>query len=319
MKTILFDTDLGGDCDDVLALDLLTAAHCAGECELIGVTYSADVKAAPDCIRAILKQHSMEQTPLGRRYVPDNRQKSPDIYASAVAAAFPDPEAPRWEELPEASRLLRRLLTEREHVTLVVTGFLSNVAALLRTGPDDLSPLTGEELVARRVDEIAVMGCNFSHQSGDNPFTANKTDTGDLRVTPEYNIVNDIPAARYVFEHCPVPLTVCPFEVGYGMITGKPMVEAGGGRTPDSLSYITFGAAQGRDSWDPATALYGVYGCGKWFYRSAPGRVTITERGESHFDTLNGGTHRILTCATPREKIAEEIDRQVSRLFDTEV
>ena len=71
MKKIIFDTDLGGDCDDVMALDLLISADRAGECELLGVTYSADVKASPACIYAILNYHGRAGIPIGRRTLPD--------------------------------------------------------------------------------------------------------------------------------------------------------------------------------------------------------------------------------------------------------
>src|SRR5437016_13785496 len=45
---IIFDTDIGNDVDDVLALSVLHALHTRGECELLAVTITrADELAGP--------------------------------------------------------------------------------------------------------------------------------------------------------------------------------------------------------------------------------------------------------------------------------
>lgn len=311
MKDIIFDTDLGGDCDDVMALDLLIQAHKSGACRLIGVTYSADAEAAPACIRAILIQHGMEGLPIGRAPIPDVCVTKSDTYASAVARAFPNGE----KDTQQAVGLLRRLLSEHDRVTLVVTGFLTNIAALLESVADEASPLSGADLVRERVAEIALMGCNFSHINRINPEPGNVCADGRIRPAPEWNIVCDIPAAQLVFARSPVRVTVCPFEVGRGMLTGGPMCRAGGGKTPDSMSYAVHGSANGRDSWDPATALYAVYGDRPWFVCSEPGRVSVNKDGISDF-TPGKGNHVVLRCSIPQERIAEDIDRLVMKLFE---
>ena len=54
--------------------------------------------------------------------------------------------------LPEAHRLYRELLAQQPDrtVTIVSVGFSTNLARLLETPPDDFSPLTGKELVAKK-------------------------------------------------------------------------------------------------------------------------------------------------------------------------
>lgn len=318
MKKIIFDTDLGGDCDDVMALDLLISADRAGECELLGVTYSADVKAAPACIYAILNYHGKAGIPIGRRTLPDGYTGGADVYASAVANAFPDENAPAYETGEDAVKVLRSLLAANEHVTLCATGFLSNVAALLNSEPDGISPLSGAELVKASVDEIVIMAANFSHQTGINPMPSQIGEDGQLSPAGEYNVICDLPAAAVVFEKCPVRLVFSPFEVGYRMYSGKAMVEAGQGKTPDSLAYITHGSQNGRDSWDPATALYAVCGAKPWFYLTAPGKVSLIEDGATHFDPAHGGNHFLLECAMPQAEIAAELDRLALRLYDVQ-
>lgn len=315
MKKIIFDTDIGGDCDDVVALDLLLSAERTGDCELLGVTYSSDNEYAPAMIYAILKQHGRHKLPIGKAYFPTGTKKHADNYSKPVADAFPDENAPTYENTPSAVSVLRRLIVENGHVTLVVTGFLTNIAALIKSEPDDISPLSGAELMREYVDEIALMACNFSHMNGINPMP--QALVGDnLNPVPEYNIVCDLEAAKYTFENCPSTIVCSPFELGFKMISGKPLCEYGAGKLPDSLALKAFGAVDGRDSWDPATALYGVYGTQSNFYRSAAGKITIDDGGISHFDTLHGGKHYILECRAPQNEIGAQIDKIVMQLFD---
>lgn len=306
MKKIIFDTDLGGDCDDVMALDLLLACEKAGECELVGVTYSADAKNAVPCIHSILRRHGRGGIPIGRAPVDDSKPVRSDVYATRVAEAFASPGTVSYDEAADAVALLRGLLAANESVTLCVTGFLTNIAALLLSQPDEISPLDGMTLVSEKVSEIAVMGCRFSHQNG---IYADHGTTAD----PEWNIVCDIGAAQKVFGMCPVPLVICPFEVGYHMITGAGMVKRGGENDPDSLSYIVHGSINGRDSWDPATALYAVRGSFPYFTKT-PGNCMIKDDGTSYFTECGDGRHICLECALPQTHIACEIDRIVSLL-----
>lgn len=296
MKKIIFDTDLGGDCDDVMALDLLLACEKMGECSLIGVTYSADAKNSVPCIHAILKQHGRGDVPIGRAPIADGTTALSDNYATQVAQAFAASDSVKYEDAEDAVLLLRKLLASNKQATLCVTGFLTNIAALLLSPPDDISPLSGAQLVAGKVPELVIMGCSFQ-----NAF-------------PEWNIKCDIPAAQTVMSLCPVPVVICPFEVGLNMITGAAMASRGGRNAPDSLSYIVHGSINGRDSWDPATALYAVRGSDRYFEISGTGKCKIDDDGISCFSECGEGLHRFLQCALPQTEIAAEIDRIVTVL-----
>ncbi len=316
IKNIIFDTDLGGDCDDVMALDLLLSAEKQGECRLLGVTYSADAYAAIPCIYALLRHYGRESVPIGRAPVEEGRVTASDNYASKVAAAFDHDGAPEYNTTPDAAALLRRLLAgAHDRVTLVVTGFLTNIAALLKSGPDEYSPLSGRELVREKVEEIAMMACNFSHINCIAPEKDNICDDGSITPVAEWNILCDIKAAQETFELVTAPVVLLPYEAGIDMITGAPMVKHGGMTAPDSMSYIVHGSSEGRHSWDPATALYGVYGARPWFYKSVPGNVSISDKGVSDFTVDPTGFCRVLECAQPKERIAGAIDSMVERLF----
>lgn len=299
MKKIIFDTDLGGDCDDVMALDLLLACEKTGECRLTGVTYSADARRAVECIHSILLRYGRGGVPVGRAPIEEGIKPVSDNYATQVAEAFPG--GMKYGEADDAVRLLRKLLVSGEPSVLCVTGFLTNIAALLVSPPDDISPLGGAELAAKQLAELVIMGCSFAPDGGAGAFA-------------EWNIQCDIAAARQVMRLCPAPVVICPFEVGLDMITGAAMTAKGGRGSPDSLSYIVHGSADGRHSWDPATALYAVRGAGRCFTVSDPGICIIAEDGISSFTRSPAGLHRYLECAAPKAEIAAEIDRTVAVL-----
>lgn len=308
MRKYIFDTDLGGDCDDVMALDLLMAADKAGEGKLLGVTYSYIAPLAPGCIRALLRWQGLG-LPVGACPAQEGFE---DFYSRAVCEAFPKEAEGDTEE---AVALLRRLIAGEDRVTLVVTGSLTNMAALLKSAPDEYSPLDGMALVKERVEEFAVMAANFSHQSGMDPLPEAVQPDGSLLPMPEGNVNLDLKATVDFFALCPVKVAVSPFELGYRMITGAPMCRTGAGKTPDSLSYLTHGSVNGQHSWDPATAYYALYGASPWMYKTMPGTVIIDEKGFSHF-RVGEGNHVLLYPASSKEAFAAEMDRRVMRLYD---
>lgn len=316
-KKIIFDTDLGTDFDDVVALDLLLSAVKAGECELLGITYSYFSRAACGCIYEILREYGYENIPLGRMPIPEGKQEIKGCYAYPVVEKFGKADTPGYADVTDAVVLLRKLLSENENVTLVVVGTMTNIASLIESAPDDISPLNGKELMERSVKEIAVMGCSFRHQDGRNPQPEGISEDGTLQPVCEWNIRCDIPAARKMFAECPVPITCSPFELGFGLYSGQPIYDAGKGETPDSYGMEVYGCNKhGRDSWDPATAFYALYGALPYFYKTIRGKITIDEHGFSYFDASKGGSHCLIERAVSREEIGKAIDEKIKRLVD---
>lgn len=307
MKNIIFDTDIGGDCDDVAALDLLISAHLAGECRLLAVTYSHICTSAPALIRSILSQYGLGDIPIGTR---KGKTDFHDCYSGAVLDRFPASDAGVTDAVP----LLRRILAENDEVTVVATGSFYNIAMLLKSEPDAYSPLSGTDLVKEKVSEFAVMGGNFSHQSGYSPRPENVASDGTIVQCREYNIVLDPAETKYFFDNCPVPVTVSPFELGYNMLTFAPMVKRFGSARPDTLAYLVFGAEDGRSSWDPVTAYYAVYGTDGLLYKTANGKVK-TDGGYTDFIPNRADSHAILYPSSDKASVGAAIDKKIARLM----
>ncbi len=297
-EKIIFDTDLGCDCDDVVALCLLAAAHKRGEAELIGVTMSLPYDAAADCTLAILGEYGLSDIPVFPMGDTPEWYRSHDIYATAVKEKFGEYINPRSRIEENPVHALRRMLVQSEEkVTLVAIGPLFNIGRLLDSEADDSSTLDGVSLVRDKVEMIAIMGAYFEMESH------------EKATTPEWNILSDVNAARTVAEKSPVKVVFLPFEAGLDMISGAKNVAKYGESRPSSYSLIRHGSSDGRHSWDPATALYAVYGKCGCFIESKPGRVVFDEAGVSTFVEDENGLHRVLTLAKTKAEIADEIDR----------
>lgn len=322
MKSIIFDTDIGGDSDDITALDLLISAHKNNECCLLGVTYSARDKYGPGCIRSILRQHGVPGIPVGSRpYIEDCCYG----YAKAVAECYPDTALSDTEN---AVKLMRKLLAENSDVIIVATGSIYNISMLLKSEPDEYSPLDGMSLVREKVPEFAVMAGNFTHQNCNSPVQNAITEDGTILPVPECNVNLDPAESVYFFENCPVPCVLIPWEVGVNVMTAKPVIELGGRDNPDSLGYLTVNHINGSHGWDPITAYYAVYGARPNLYLTSPGNVKCNENPKAGItlgipgwhtvtDFVTGeGNFRIAFNSIPKNELADVIDKLIMRLFD---
>lgn len=205
---VIFDTDIGGDIDDALALALIHRFADQGYCELLGITLTnANPNVAP-FVAAENALYGRPEIPIG---VPERAGRNTDNYPSATLAKkdadgqalYPVPEGGKTED---AVALLRRLLAQADDnsVVMIQVGFSTNLAALLDSPPDDVSPLSGKELAAKKVRLTSVMGGAFALDP-----TAEK-----YRDHIEWNIKNDVPAAQKLAEEWPSQIVFSGYEVG---------------------------------------------------------------------------------------------------------
>ena len=286
----MLDTDLGSDCDDMMALAYLVYASHQKGVRLCAVTHSNGCPEGPDALRVFFEYLDEPVPPIGKAV----KEMEPyDHYCKEIVARF-DASGEK-QNYPDAVTVLRRALVENEQVTLCAVGAMTNIAALLESGPDEISPLDGTSLVCQRCREIVLMAGIF--------------DPAVERV--EWNIHLDIPAARTVAERSPVPVVWLPSETGADIITGGPVIETFGESTPLSLSFCRFPGVLkrgGRPSWDPATVLYAVEGCGDFFEESAMGTVTVAADGKTVYTRDGMGNHRILHLKADCGRVAAYID-----------
>jgi hypothetical protein len=285
---IILDTDVGNDVDDVLALAVLHALQTRGAAELLAVTITKPDELAGPFIDAMNTFYGRPGIPIGFTHaaLPD----TPSRFLSLAEARdrgelrFPH-HLRRSSDAPEATRLLRQILSRQpDHsVVLVQIGYFSNFAALLGTLADEDSPLTGLELVREKVKFLSVMAGVFN------------TPGRDL----EFNVMQDLPAARKLAEQWPTPIVWSGKEIGlavrypaksivsdFGYVAHHPAAEA---------YYLYDPPPHERPAWDLTSALYAVHPDRDYFGLSPPGQVTVEADGFTRFTPGLDGRDRYLT------------------------
>ena len=289
MKKIIFDTDLGGDCDDVGALAVLLNLAKAGKAEVLCVTYCIGNPWGAYLTRDMLDARGFANVPLGVLKEPEFMgEPFYERYSRAYCEAFDVAKT----ESEDAVRVLRRTLAENggvRDITLIAVGPLRNIANLLASGPDDISSLSGKELVAQNVCLFATMLGRF-----------------DIADYTEWNVKMDIPSARATVAQMPAPTLFCPFECGSHVLTG-----ANNETQPEDhhvrFSYLKFSEGKSflRQSWDPIT-VYAAIECDNSLYTWRETHVSINESGYCIEDGTAG--MYVLTQKATDEEITATLD-----------
>lgn len=287
---VIFETDLGNDIDDALALDLLYKYQDAGRIRLLAISLNKN-GSAPAAYADILNTwYGYPDIPIGViRDGVDCENDAAVNYAKAVVEMKDADGHPLFArslagdaDCPEAVGLYRKLLAAEpdSSVVIVSVGFSTNLARLLDSPADEIVPLTGRELVARKVKLLSMMaGCFIEPDNR------------------EYNVRKDVPAAKAVFETWPTPVVTSPVEVGGGIKYPGASIENDFPWAP--LHPVVEGykvyrpMPYDRPTWDLTAVLYAVEG-GDWFTVSAPGHIEVTEEGLTRFTEDPAGTRRYL-------------------------
>ncbi len=287
LPLIVFDTDMGPDVDDALALAALHAYQDRGQAEIAAVTLSRNSMAGVRFIDALNTWYGHPDLPLGldRRspYTLDDGQ-------SFVALADRWPNDAGNQTIDDGVTVLRRVLAraieEGRRPIVIQVGFSGNTAAFLDSGPDELSPLTGPELVVESRALLSIMAGSI----------------GNPRI--EFNVANDVDSARRVLTGWPGDLVLSPFELGWDLHYPLAAIRD---RLPGDGSHPIRAAYEFRDyswhvdapplydmrSWDLTSVMHAVEPDAGWFPLSEWGVVTIDGEGRTGF-AAGQGRHRIL-------------------------
>ncbi len=267
---ILHGTDWWTDCDDITALRLLCRAHKAGAIELKCVCANAVMDKTASSISAFMKNEGV-CVPIGldRNFIDDGKRgKYQDVFSKY-------PHDVENENCDEAYRVYRRALANLdEKADITEVGFPQIIHQLMESGPDDISPESGMELIKKKVNKIWMMAGRWDIPNG-----------------REYNI-SAYPAAReaahFIFENSSVPITLLGWETGNTVITGSHLPDG------DMLKegFEVQGSVNGRYSWDPMLVLLAIINneenagydtvCGKAFADSATGINNFTPGSGKH-------------------------------------
>ena len=293
MKKLILDTDIGGDCDDAGACVVLKTLARNGAVDILGVTSCTTRPGAKHCIYQIFKYYGMN-VDIGEMRG-DSFLENDDTYAKIILNEYP--EKPPAKEA--VSFLREKLALSKCKVTIAAIGPQRNLQNLLKSGPCEYSDKSGAELVAEKVEELVVMGGCFANAEKKIYYQK----SGEI--TTEWNIAQDIEAARYVNKNWNTPVVYSPFELGHEIITGHELPKGSPAHRCYEATYKL------RESWDPCAVYYAAKGTDGLFKLSPYGAVTIDKGGLTRFKE-GKGKRRILSAAVPDSVIAEKLNRMMS-------
>jgi purine nucleosidase len=313
---IIFDTDMWGDIDDMLALAMLHSLQNRGEVELLAVTSSTDEKSIVSYIDAFNSYFGHGTIPIGmvsngvtgdetaRKYPPIVRQRNYTHYVSKLRKSdgrYLFPRAPRGgSKPPEAVALLRKVLAAQpdNSVVFVQVGFSTNLARLLDSKPDAASPFNGRELVKRKARLLSVMAGNFGDKNGKLLDHSN----------PEFNLSLDVTSAQRLFSNWPTPIVASGFEIGFSMWFRGRNIDSKFAYDQNHPVSVTYrytdpiyrpqkwpaGELHDHATFDLTSVLYAGRPDDGYFSLSEPGRISVEADGRSRFMPDADGRHRYL-------------------------
>lgn len=274
MKNLIFGTDWWTDCDDAVALRIISRYVKAGSVKLLGVGINACMAYSAASLKGFLLAEGIDNIPIGIDLEATDFGGNPP-YQQRLAQQF----CPNMknEDAMDAVRLYRKLLAEAtEPVDIAEVGFFQVIAGVLQSKGDDISPKTGVELFREKVRKVWAMAGKWDEDGGrEHNFCRNARSRA---------------AAQVFCELCPVPVTFLGFEIGLNVISGGELDHN------DHLYRVLedHGSPNGRHSWDPMLVYLALIGDEEAAgYTAVTGTATVdAETGANHFVIDPNGFHK---------------------------
>lgn len=295
MRKIILGTDWWSDCDDAVALRLITKAHKNQEIELLSVGINACMDCSCASLLGFLHKDGVTDVPIGiDRSATGYEGAHLALYQERLAREY----APNVREcdFDDALRVYRKALASCQgKLEIIEIGFLGVIADVLKSDGDDISPKTGLELVREKVSKIWVM--------------AGKWDKNGER---EHNFALNEKTRLAGFDFltlCPVPVTFLGFETGLGILTGDKLDPC------DHLYSVMsdYGAKDGRHSWDPMLVLLALEGDEERAgYSVTVGTAELDPlTGLNYFKEHEDGRHKFVTKARDNDYYRDLINSKL--------
>lgn len=286
---IVIETDMFCDVDDVGALAVAHALADEGRARLLCVCVNTPSRYGVGAVRAVNEFYGRSDLPVGGM-IPQTDDVYPRDYAQFVSDRFPCaagtvPDAP-------AVNVLRRALAaeDDDSVVIISLGYFHNLVALLQSGADSASDLSGTELVRRKVRQIVVMA-------------------GMFPVGQETNMADFVTVSQEFMATWPGDIDFLGWELGFDVITGSRFPAGSTVNNPVAAAYERYcGTGVGRRSWDPMTVSLAVNGEAAGYRYSNYGRVDVLEDGTTTWTEDPVGRHRIALRTRGASDIADALD-----------
>jgi inosine-uridine nucleoside N-ribohydrolase len=294
---IIFDSDMGPDYDDVGAIAMLHAFEDNGDAKILATMASTKYECVA-CVFSVFNNYfKRNDIPIG---VPKGNAvmlRDFQHWTDSIIVKYPH-KIKNNNDAEDAVELYRKILSSQpaHSVTIVTTGFLTNLSALLKTGKDKYSELDGKSLVAEKVKQLVCMAGRFPEGY-------------------EFNVDKDIPASQNVFDNWPTNIIFSGFEIGMKIKVGLPLIhndEIKNSPVKDVFRISIPMAKEdslGRMSWDETAVLVAVKGF-EPYYHLHYGHIKVADDGKNSWDNGNRLQTYLIESENP-EKVQDLINELI--------
>jgi len=294
---IIFDTDLGPDYDDVGALAFLHAMADSGKVEILATVASNKHELVAPAIEVINTYFGRPGLPLGAPKTAGVNLGSSQHWADSIVAKYPH-TVKSTNDVSDAVEVYRKILNaQRDNsVTVVTVGFLTNLNNLLHSQPDKTSPLTGSELVSKKVKMLVSMAGKFPEGK-------------------EFNVFMDSTTSAYVYNNWPGPVIFSGFEIGWEIRTGLRLIKSDIKNSPVKDVFrisipLSAEDKDGRMSWDETAVLIGVYGT-EGFFDTVRGKIIVNPDGSNKWENDPNGKQIYVKQKMPVKDMSTFIENRM--------
>lgn len=265
---VIFDSDMGPDYDDVGAITLLHAFADSGYIDILATVASTKYEGVAAVFNVLNTYFKRPNLLIG---VPKGKAlelKDKQHWTDTILLNYPH-RIKRNDEVLSAVDVYRKALASQadKSVTIITVGFLTNLADLLRSSPDQYSALGGTELVSKKVKQLVCMAGSFPAGN-------------------EFNVRMDATASKYVFDNWPGVVLFSGVEIGMKIKSGLPLIKNTAIQNSPVKDVFRISVplseqdSAGRMSWDQTAVLIAVKGYEPW-WEIKKGRIVVAADGSN--------------------------------------
>lgn len=265
---------------------MANALHDRGEASVLAILHNSGYPSGIGAVSVLNHYYGHDEIPLGAYKGEFGRVRldyggkgkhdfEPKIpgqwvsgdYVPTLVSKWPSPIQHR-DQVPNALDVYRQVLSRAADHSVVIAsiGFATNIAALLRSGPDASSPLSGFDLVSRKVKQVVWQGGWYPPRHPDEVQGLG----GDFNFgcgESWYNTTHCKGDAQFATTNMPESVEQIFSEIGGWIGTGGTALHrCSDSNNPCREAYITnmkawgMDPALGRSSWDAVVTLAAVRG-----------------------------------------------------------
>jgi len=288
---VIYDTDMGPDIDDVLALAMLHAYEKRGLVDVAAVTVSRNGEWGVRFSDALNTFYGRPDIPLGIFRGTTTHDSSDFRYTQPLSESGTYPHDIHQSSIQQGYKVMRKVLAESpdNSVIIVQVGFSSNTSDLLNSEPDEFSSLNGLDLVKRKAKALSIMaGDNNSDRASFNVRGNTAAAINVISNWPKQLIQTDSDLGRSM----QYPLESIQSDFNY--VANHIVKEAYLLRDFDSYDWhVQNGTHYDMHTWDLMSVIAAIDNPYD-FFKPQIGTLSINSNGYTTFNRNSNGNHMFL-------------------------